>query len=85
MSPEASHRPGSGVPTEVDLKERKRRLSPRLLNIRGVSGVGIPGGKLTVYLAEDSETVRKEVAAVLESDASDTPVAYVVTGPFRRQ
>ena len=37
---------------DAELQELKRRLSPRLLSIPGVSGVGIPGGKLTVYLAE---------------------------------
>ncbi len=70
---------------DVDLREVKRRLSPRLLGIRGVSGVGLPGGRLTIYLAEDSESVRREVAALLESDAPDTPVTYVVTGAFRPQ
>lgn len=71
--------------TDVDLREVKRRLSPLLLGIPGVSGLGIPGGKLTVYLAEDSEAVRKEVEAVLASEAPGTTVAYVVTGAFRPQ
>ncbi len=70
---------------EADLREIKRRLSPRLLGIRGVSGLGIPGGRLTVYLVEDSETVRKEVEAALAAEAPGTAVAYVVTGAFRRQ
>jgi hypothetical protein len=73
------------VTAKADLREIKRRLSPRLLSIRGVSGVGLPGGKLTVYLAEDSETVRREVAAVVEADAPDTPFTCVVTGAFRPQ
>lgn len=68
-----------------DLREIKRRLSPRLLGIRGVSGLGIPGGRLTVYLAEDSEAVRREVAAVLEAEAPNIPVTYLVTGVFRPQ
>lgn len=69
--------------TGADVREVKRRLSPRLLGIRGVSGVGIPGGKLTVHLAEDSDAARKEVETVLASEAPGTTVAYVVTGAFR--
>ncbi len=70
---------------EADPRELKRRLSPRLLGIRGVSGLGVPGGKLTVYLAEDSEAVRKQVEAILASEAPGARVAYVVTGAFRPQ
>jgi hypothetical protein len=73
------------VSVDAELQELKRRLSPRLLGIPGVSGVGIPGGKLTVYLAEDTEAARREVARVLDSEASATPVTYVVTGTFRPQ
>ena len=67
----------------TELQQIKRRLSPRLLGIKGVSGLGLPNGRLTVYLAEDSEVVRRDVAAVLAAEAPDTPVAYVATGPFR--
>lgn len=69
----------------ADLREVKRRLSPLLLKIRGVSGLGIPGGRLTIYLVEDSEVVRKGVEAVLASEAPDTQVTYVVTGTLRPQ
>lgn len=67
----------------VDLQRLKQRLSSRLLNINGVTGLGIPGGKLTVYLAEDSDLVKRDVAAVLAVEAPALPIAYVTTGPFR--
>ena len=44
-----------------------------------VSGVGTPGGKLTVYLTEDSEDVRRDVSGVVEREAPGVDVAYVVT------
>jgi hypothetical protein len=60
----------------------KQKLSP-LLRIPGVSGVGTPGGKLTVYLAEDAEPVRRQVAALVDREVPGTPINYVVTGTFR--
>jgi hypothetical protein len=66
-----------------DLRELKQRVSPRLLRIPGVSGVGIHGGRLIVYLVEESEALQQEVAGVLESERADIPVNYVVTGVFR--
>ena len=70
---------------EADIRKLKQRLSDRLLGIQGVSGIGIPGGRLTVYLAEDSEAVRQGVADLFQAEAPGTPVSYVVTGAFRRQ
>ena len=71
--------------TSADLRNIKRRLSPHLLSLPGVSGVGIPGGTLTVYLADDSESVRRQVAEVVESVVPGTPVDCVLTGTFRPQ
>jgi hypothetical protein len=61
----------------------KQKLSPLLLRIPGVSGVGTPGGRLTVYLAEDAEPLRRQVAAVVDREVPGTPISYVVTGTFR--
>jgi hypothetical protein len=69
--------------TSVDPVLLKRRVSPRLLTIRGVSGVGIPRGRLTVYLEKDSEAIRREVEAALAGAGEDVEVAFVVTGAFR--
>ena len=63
----------------------KRRLSPRLLGIPGVSGVGLSAGKLTVYLAQDSDQVRQKVADMVESDTPGTLITYVVSGTFHPQ
>lgn len=66
-----------------DLLTVKKRLSPGLLNIGGVSGVGISGGTLAVYLDVDSKAVREAVEKVVAAEAADVPVTYVVTGKFR--
>ena len=69
----------------VDIRALKQRLSPHLLNIAGVSGVGIRGGTLAVYLEVDAEPVRQAVAGVVATEAPNVSVAYVITGPFRAQ
>lgn len=61
----------------------KKRLSPGLLNIAGVSGVGISGGTIVGYLEVESAAVRKAVDEVVTAEAADVPVTYVVTGKFR--
>ena len=70
---------------EQDVQKLKLRVSPKLLQARGVSGVGVREGMLTVYLAEDSDTVRRDVAAVVEAEQPGTQVNFVVTGRFRAQ
>ena len=67
----------------TDLQNLKKRLSAGLLNIGGVSGVGISGGTIAVYLDTDSEAVRQEVEKVVAAEAADVRVSYVVTGKFR--
>jgi len=67
----------------ADLQNLKKRLSAGLLNIGGVTGVGISGGKLAVYLENDSEAVRQEVEKVVAAEAENAAVTYVVTGRFR--
>jgi len=70
---------------DAELLAVKRRLSPSLLKISGVSGVGLPRGVLTVYLIEDSEPVRQAVERVVASEAPDTTFDYVETGRLRAQ
>jgi hypothetical protein len=68
----------------TDVRDLKRRISPKLLRIPGVSGVGLPRGRLTVYLTEDSDKVRREVDQVVQAAAgTGLPCDYVVTGAFR--
>jgi hypothetical protein len=66
-----------------DVRGLKTRLSPRLLAIRGVVGLGLPGGRLTVYLEEDSEAVRARVREAVEAEEKDAAVDFVVSGRFR--
>jgi hypothetical protein len=61
----------------------KRRLSPLLLGIKGVSGLGVPNGRLTVYLESDDAAVRRRVESAIEKAAPGTAPAFVVTGAFQ--
>lgn len=72
------------VPTP-DLREIKKRLSPRILEIPGVSGVGIPQGKLTVYLKEESEQARRKVAELVGAESPGIVYSFLVTGAFSAQ
>jgi len=73
------------IAPEINLREIKRRLSPRILQIPGVSGIGIPGGQLTVYLAEGSEDIRRKVAEVIKSETPGVACAFTVSGSFHPQ
>ena len=65
--------------------EVKRRIGDRLLAVPGVSGVGVPGGRLTVYLEADVAEVRRACEEIVRSDGSGTAVDFVVTGRFERR
>ena len=73
-----------GIPP-AELLAAKQRLSPRLLALAGVSGLGISADGFTVYLLKDSDPVRRDVAAVIEAEAPGTPVTFRVSGRFRKQ
>ena len=73
------------MPDVVDPTELKRRLSPQLLDIPGVSGVGVRNGRLTVYLDADDDAVRRRVQSVVTKAAPSATPDFVVTGPFRAQ
>jgi hypothetical protein len=55
------------------------------LQLPGVSGIGVPNGRLTVYLESDSENVRERVREVLKTISPDADVAFLVTGKFAKQ
>jgi hypothetical protein len=71
------------VAKELDPLELKRRLSPLLLGIKGVSGLGLPGGRLTVYLEADDDDVRRSVEKVASEAVPGIALRFQVTGPFR--
>jgi hypothetical protein len=60
--------------------EVKARLGGRLLAVPGVSGVGVPGGALTVYLEKDSPEARCACEEIVRADGSGAEVRFVVTG-----
>jgi hypothetical protein len=63
----------------------KQLLSPLLLEVEGVSGVGAPGGRLTVYLEADDPSVRKRVKEIVARAAPAETPHFEVTGAFRKQ
>ncbi|HEV7602817.1 MAG TPA: hypothetical protein VGO49_21500 [Bradyrhizobium sp.] len=67
-----------------DLAGAKKRVSDRLLPLDFISGVGIQGSGLTVYLtraiAPDEE---QKVKKILDSEASGKPVEFIKTGKFK--
>ena len=69
----------------TDPKALKRKISPQILQVPGVSGIGIPKGRLTVYLEVDSDDVREKVRRVLDSVSPESEVVFMVTGKFGKQ
>ncbi len=63
--------------------KRKQRLSSPLMALPGVVGVGQSDRTLQIYLANDSDETRRQVADVVESVAPGTAYLCVVSGPFR--
>ena len=68
-----------------DTLELKRRLSPLVLGIEGVSGLGLPGGRLTIYLETDDADVRRRVLDIVAKAAPTATPRFEVSGPFRKQ
>jgi hypothetical protein len=68
-----------------DLALRKRRLSPKLLAVPGISGVGLRNGGVVVYLDEDADEVRETARSLVEADEPGTPLSFDVTGRFQKR
>ena len=69
----------------IDPKALKRKISPQILQLPGVSGIGVPSGRLTVYLEVDSGDVREKVRRVLDTVSPESEVVFMVTGKFSKQ
>jgi hypothetical protein len=67
------------------LQEAKRRVAAAVLSLDAVSGVGISGGQVVVYLADSSDAARQAVTAKLAAVTPPAPVKLVVSGPFERR
>jgi hypothetical protein len=67
------------------LQEAKQRVSAAVLSLDVVSGVGISGGTVVIYLADGTDTARQAVAEKLASVTPPVSVKLVVSGRFERQ
>jgi len=54
------------------------------MNMPEVSGVGLHEGKLIVYLATDSESLRQKAQEIIIKAAPGIAFDYVVTGKFKK-
>lgn len=70
---------------ENDLSTTKRRLTPRLLLVPGVCGVGVRSGCLAIYVSEDGEIVRHDVKVLIEREAPGVAFEVVAGGPFEKR
>jgi hypothetical protein len=69
--------------TQLSLLEIKRRLSPKLMPFEFVSGIGVAGGKLAVYLLREApEKELKQISDLVNREAPGTKVEFVTTGEF---
>jgi len=70
---------------EIDLEGIKGRVADKLMEIDGVSGVGVGPNRIHVYLAHDDANVRSAVTSVMSAHGSDAPFEYIPTGSFFKQ
>ncbi|TMI58576.1 hypothetical protein E6H14_04995 [Candidatus Bathyarchaeota archaeon] len=71
--------------TPTDPRALKRKVSSQILQVPGVSGIGVPKGRLTVYLESDSKDVKDKVREVLKTVSPEANVVFLVTGKFAKQ
>jgi len=72
--------------SEKEVTAIKDRVAFRLLDLPEVSGVGVEkdesgGYTLAVHLNTDSSGIRKRVL----DEVKDSPVKFVISGPFKKQ
>jgi len=69
-----------------DLAEAKKQVEGKLMPLDYVSGVGISGGKLAVYVSRQlSEDEKAHVAKTIQAEAPNTPFGVHTTGEFGKQ
>jgi len=69
----------------MDLADAKRRISARLLDEKGVSGVGLRGRRVVVYLEADDAGVRRKAEQIAHEVAPGARLTFEVTGRFEKQ
>jgi len=65
------------------IRDVKGEVSPQLMSIPEVSGLGQQGDTLTVYLKTDSDRTRHQVERVVKNVAPSAQVAFRISGGFR--
>ncbi len=66
-----------------DLKAAKRRISTALLDRPGVSGVGLRGEEVVVYLERDTPDTRAALTLAARDAAPGVAIRFEATGTFR--
>lgn len=69
--------------TREQLLALKRRLSPRLLALQGVSGIGVSGDRLAIYLTANDSNARRRVRRLLYAEAPEVDFTLVTSGTFQ--
>lgn len=67
------------------IRDLKHRISDALLDAVGVSGVGLRGDSIVVYLESDDAGIRARVEKMTARLAPKEPIVYEVTGRFEKQ
>jgi len=67
------------------LTQLKRQVSSKLLDLPGVSGVGLRGDSLVVYLATSEAALRERALSIIRDLAPGRPVIVEVSGTFGKQ
>ena len=74
---------GDAVPKT--LLEVKRRISDALLDAGGVSGVGLRGESIVVYLETRDKAVRQRIQKTAAMLAPKVSIVFEVAGRFEKQ
>jgi hypothetical protein len=68
-----------------DLTREKRKLSGRLLDEAGISGVGLRDARIVVYLVSDDAAVKKRATAIARELGIEAELLFETAGEFRKQ
>ena len=69
-----------------DLASKKKQVEGKLMPLDYVSGVGVSGDKLAVYVSRQlSDDEKAHVAKTIQVEAPNTPFAVHTTGDFGKQ
>ena len=64
----------------MDLKEQKHRLSPYLIKISGVTGIGLSKTGIEIRVMYDTPEIRQKIEDVFEKYADTVPFRVIYNG-----